>query len=85
MPRRIPDYLDAYKGWNDLASVGSFISIISALLFFYTVYDLLVLSKPSLRNNPWRYSIARSGPVDSSNYPVYISSMLTVSLVTESS
>lgn len=41
MPRRIPDYPDAYWAWNQIASVGSLISVISALLFFYIVYDLL--------------------------------------------
>jgi len=61
MPRRIPDYLDAYKGWNDIASVGSFISIISALIFFGVVFHALVLSKPAVRNNPWRMSLIKFG------------------------
>jgi len=34
MPRRIPDYPDAYSGWNKMASFGSTISVISGLLFF---------------------------------------------------
>jgi len=34
MPRRIPDYPDAFSGWNILASVGSYVSAFSALLFF---------------------------------------------------
>lgn len=33
MPRRIPDYPDAYQGWNFIASFGSYISINSLLLF----------------------------------------------------
>lgn len=41
MPRRIPDYPDAYWGWNQIASIGSLISVFSALLFFYIVFDLL--------------------------------------------
>jgi len=34
MPRRIPDYPDAYSSWNAIASLGSLISAISSLLFF---------------------------------------------------
>jgi cytochrome c oxidase subunit 1 len=41
MPRRIPDYPDAYHGWNLVASYGSYISTFSALLFFYLVYVTL--------------------------------------------
>jgi len=42
MPRRIPDYPDAYSGWNLIASYGSSISFISALFFFYIVYRIFV-------------------------------------------
>ncbi len=35
MPRRIPDYPDAYALWNTISSFGSIISIVSAFLFFY--------------------------------------------------
>jgi len=38
MPRRIPDFPDAYSFWNAVASFGSYISVVSALLFFYIVY-----------------------------------------------
>ena len=38
MPRRIPDYPDAYAGWNAVASFGSYISGIGLLFFFYVVY-----------------------------------------------
>ena len=38
MPRRIPDYPDAYAGWNAIASFGSYISAVSVVLFFYIVY-----------------------------------------------
>jgi len=37
MPRRIPDYPDAFADWNYIASFGSYISILSTLLFFYIV------------------------------------------------
>jgi cytochrome c oxidase subunit I len=45
MPRRIPDYPDAYAGWNLVASFGSYISAISSLFFFYIVYHTLVHGK----------------------------------------
>nr|WGW14719.1 cytochrome c oxidase subunit I [Bangiopsis subsimplex] len=37
MPRRIPDYPDGYMFWNTLASVGSCISAVSALGFFWVI------------------------------------------------
>lgn len=45
MPRRIPDYPDAYSGWNAVASFGSNISAVSGLLFFYIVYSTLTQKK----------------------------------------
>jgi len=39
MPRRIPDYPDAYSGWNSIASYGSYISAFATLWFFYVAYD----------------------------------------------
>jgi cytochrome c oxidase subunit 1 len=47
MPRRVPDYPDAYAVWNSLASFGSYISILSAILFLYIVY-LTLTTKPVL-------------------------------------
>ena len=37
-PRRVPDYPDAFALWNKVASFGSNISTVSALLFFVIVY-----------------------------------------------
>ena len=45
MPRRIPDFPDAYSGWNAVASFGSYISMISALVFVYIVYITLTRGK----------------------------------------
>lgn len=53
MPRRIPDYPDAYAGWNYIASFGSLISAIAALIFFYVFY-LTLTSEERCENDPWR-------------------------------
>ena len=37
MPRRIPDYSDAYSSWNSLMTVGSFMTVISIFIFLYIV------------------------------------------------
>jgi heme/copper-type cytochrome/quinol oxidase subunit 1 len=46
MPRRIPDYPDAFAGWNVIASYGSYLSAISSVFFFYVVYHTLVHGEP---------------------------------------
>jgi cytochrome c oxidase subunit 1 len=38
MPRRIPDYPDAFSGWNWVCSLGSWVSVISLFIFFVVVY-----------------------------------------------
>ena len=39
MPRRIPDYPDAFYIFNKVASWGSYISALSVILFFYLVFE----------------------------------------------
>jgi cytochrome c oxidase subunit 1 len=51
MPRRIPDYPDAFYGWNMISSFGSIISIIASVLFAYIVYDIFV-NQPTTNSNP---------------------------------
>jgi cytochrome c oxidase subunit 1 len=52
MPRRIPDYPDAFAGWNMVATIGSLISAASAVLFVYIVWHTLTrgVRCPA---NPW--------------------------------
>jgi len=45
MPRRIPDYPDAFAYWNGIASFGSYLSAISACLFFFIVYITFTAKK----------------------------------------
>jgi heme/copper-type cytochrome/quinol oxidase subunit 1 len=52
MPRRIPDYPDAYAGWNYFASIGGFISGMAALFFFYVVWRVY-RDKIPCPGNPW--------------------------------
>ena len=53
MPRRIPDYPDAYSGWNAVASYGSYLSTFSSLLFIYIVYFTLTQGKIITTENYW--------------------------------
>ena len=52
MPRRIPDYPDAYAGWNYVSSIGSYISFAGMLLFLYVVFDAF-RSRERAAANPW--------------------------------
>ena len=52
MPRRIPDYPDAFSGWNTWSSFGSIISVVGSVLFVYIIYDIFVNGK-EVNNNPW--------------------------------
>jgi cytochrome c oxidase subunit I len=53
MPRRYPDFPDAFAEWNALVSVGSLISAFSSLLFIYIIYVTLTSGK-RVGANPWR-------------------------------
>ena len=52
MPRRIPDYPDAFTGWNAISSYGSIISVVGSILFAYIIYDIFANGK-EVNNNPW--------------------------------
>lgn len=40
MPRRIPDYPDAYYDWNFVASYGSIISVMGVFIFIFLILNL---------------------------------------------
>ncbi len=52
MPRRIPDYPDAYEGWNYISSIGSYISFAGAIFFVVVVIHALFFGKKAAAN-PW--------------------------------
>ena len=52
MPRRIPDYPDAFIPWNYVSSIGAFISFGSALFFVFIVIHTLKFGKKASAN-PW--------------------------------
>ena len=45
MPRRIPDYTDAFSSWNAISSYGSIVSVLATLIFIYGIYSALVSKK----------------------------------------
>lgn len=45
MPRRVPDYPDSFSSWNAVSSFGSYLSFMSATLFFTIVYHTLIYGR----------------------------------------
>ena len=52
MPRRYPDYPDAFAGWNFVSSIGAYISGASFLVFLYVCYRTFANRAP-VPDNPW--------------------------------
>jgi cytochrome c oxidase subunit 1 len=52
MPRRIPDYPDAFAGWNLVSSIGAYIAFASSLFFVVTVLWSLAAGRKAVAN-PW--------------------------------
>jgi cytochrome c oxidase subunit 1 len=45
MPRRIPDYPDAFAFWNQVATFGSYLTFSGLVLFFFLCYRALIDAK----------------------------------------
>ena len=45
MPRRIPDYPDAFAGWNYVSSIGAYISVFAAFFFVFVIIEAFVKSR----------------------------------------
>jgi heme/copper-type cytochrome/quinol oxidase subunit 1 len=52
MPRRIPDYPDAFAGWNMVSSLGAYLSAFGALLFLFVIWRTLAAGE-RVGENPW--------------------------------
>ena len=52
MPRRIPDYPDAYAGYNMVSTIGAWITILGMAVFFYAMVKAF-RAKRVAGNNPW--------------------------------
>jgi cytochrome c oxidase subunit 1 len=52
MPRRIPDYPDAYAGWNHISSIGGYISGGSSVFFVIIALYTIFFGKKA-EANPW--------------------------------
>jgi cytochrome c oxidase subunit I len=52
MPRRIPDYADAFAGWNLVASIGAYISYAATLFWVFIVLHTLFAGRRAVAN-PW--------------------------------
>ena len=61
MPRRIPDYPDAYIGWNYISSFGSYASVFSIAIFFIVIYETLT-NMDKCAVNPWMFETPNADP-----------------------
>ncbi|MBA3813734.1 MAG: cytochrome c oxidase subunit I [Alphaproteobacteria bacterium] len=52
MPRRIPDYPDAYSGWNYVSSFGALLTFSAGIFFFYIIFHAFKWGKQAPAN-PW--------------------------------
>jgi cytochrome c oxidase subunit 1 len=52
MPRRIPDYPDAFAGWNYVSSIGAYISVFAAFFFVFVLLEAFIKSRKA-KANPW--------------------------------
>ena len=50
MPLRIPDYPDAFAGWNVVSSWGSYVSGVATLVFLWMLADMLLRGKKAEAN-----------------------------------
>jgi len=52
MPRRIPDYPDAFKLWNHVSTMGYYVTAMGTLVFLYVIFRTLTAGA-KCADNPW--------------------------------
>jgi cytochrome c oxidase subunit 1 len=52
MPRRYPDYPDAYAGWNEVSSWGAYLSGFGVIIFLTVLFQMFTSSR-KVEANPW--------------------------------
>ena len=52
MPRRYADYPDAFRDWNFISSIGSYISAFGLLIFFVMIAEAFARKRVA-SDNPW--------------------------------
>ena len=58
IPRRIPDYPDAFSGWNAVSSYGRYLSALSAVFFFFILY-ITITRGERVTSDPWNLGITK--------------------------
>lgn len=91
MPRRIPDYPDAFAGWNFASSMGSLISLSATICFIFVIFFAYTAGKSQenlavaennketeenkVENNPWAFIAFFVGDKEKSFFPPFSTSL----------
>ncbi|MBM3584050.1 MAG: cytochrome c oxidase subunit I [Alphaproteobacteria bacterium] len=80
MPRRIPDYPDAFAGWNMVSSIGSYITVVGMVVFFVVLLRTFFGGAKCV-DNPWgegattlEWTVSSPPPFHSFSHPPRITS-----------
>nr|AET09675.1 cytochrome c oxidase subunit I [Gondogeneia antarctica] len=57
MPRRYSDYPDSYATWNVLSSFGSYLTLVSLIMFIFLLLEAFISQRPALFSNHLSTSI----------------------------
>lgn len=74
MPRRVPDYPDAYSFWNSVATFGSYITSFSLIVFLLVIYDAFI-------NFSWSVNFLNLFKIRGSNFGILRDAPVALGLV----